>query len=153
MELKYISHSAKQTKDFAELIATMFVPGDIVTLTGDLGAGKTTFVSGVAKALRIDGDILSPTFNIMKCYFNGKIPMYHIDAYRLEDGNKDIGLEEFIEGDGVCLIEWPNFIKEFLVLDKLEVRIVSLGSDDREITLISSSKHFDELIKNVEAEI
>ena len=89
------------------LIAKCLKQGDIILLTGDLGAGKTTFTQGVADGLGINERVISPTFNILKCYFNRTLNLYHIDAYRLEENKNDIGLEEFIEGDGVCLIEWP----------------------------------------------
>lgn len=123
MELKFISNSREETIQLGELISRFVFPGSVITLTGDLGAGKTTLTSGVALGLGITEKVSSPTFNIMKCYFNAKHPLYHIDAYRLEDGtNKILGLEEYIEGDGVCLIEWPNFIQE-LIDDSLSLNI------------------------------
>ena len=92
-------------------------------LTGDLGAGKTTFVSGVAEGLGIKDNVISPTFNIMKCYFGGRLPLYHIDAYRLEDQNIEIGLDEYIEGDGACFIEWPKFIEPLIPDERIEIEI------------------------------
>lgn len=119
-------NSEQETMDFASKLALVLKKGTVITLKGNLGAGKTVFAKGIGKGLGIKQEITSPTFNILKCYFDGKLPFYHIDAYRLEDSkNKDIGLEEVIDGDGVCLIEWPMFIEEFI--DKhidVEIEIV-----------------------------
>ena len=123
MEIRFKSYSKEDTIELGQLVSQFLFRGSVLTLTGDLGAGKTTFTNGVAKGLGVEEKVSSPTFNIMKCYFKAKIPLYHIDAYRLEEGtNKVLGLEEFIEGDGVCLIEWPNFIEE-LVDEQLALNI------------------------------
>jgi len=147
MKIKLKSKSKNETILFGKKIGKVLKVGDIITLTGDLGAGKTTFTSGVAKALNIKEDILSPTFNILKCYFDAKIPLYHIDAYRLESVNKDIGLEEYIEGNGVAIIEWPNFIKELLNKPHLEINIKNVGDDNREINIIIPNDDYLKRIK------
>ena len=99
------SNSKEQTQKIGEMIAPLLTMGTVITLDGDLGAGKTTFTQGLGRGLSIKENINSPTFNILKCYFNGRLPLYHIDAYRLEDGvNNQIGLEEVIEGDGVAVV-------------------------------------------------
>jgi tRNA threonylcarbamoyladenosine biosynthesis protein TsaE len=113
------------------LIAKCLKQGDIILLTGDLGAGKTTFTQGVADGLGINERVISPTFNILKCYFNRTLNLYHIDAYRLEENKNDIGLEEFIEGDGVCLIEWPKYISHLIPEDTISIKISNLGDDNR----------------------
>lgn len=143
------SNNKLDTINLGKSLGSILSIGDVVTLTGDLGAGKTTLVSGVAKSLKIKDTIQSPTFNILKCYFDGKIPLYHIDAYRLEEVNKDIGLEEYIEGNGLAFIEWPIFIKELLNIPHLEIEIKNKGNDKREITLRSNYKHYIELIRRL----
>lgn len=150
MEKKFITHSKAETQAIGQKLSSFFKPGDVVLLTGDLGAGKTTFTGGVAKGLGIGGDVISPTFNIMKCYVDGSLPLYHIDAYRLEGQNIELGLDEFIEGDGVCLIEWPMFIEPLLPDERLEVSIKNIGEDDREITITSKSQGFDEVLIELE---
>lgn len=150
MEYTLITKKKDDTVALGKLISSYFERGDVVLLEGDLGAGKTTFTSGVAQGLNINEGVRSPTFNIMKCYFNGKIPMYHIDAYRLENQNIEIGLDEYIEGDGVCLIEWPRYIEPLLPDELLEIEIRNIGDDNRQITLKSNTEHFDKLIKNVQ---
>jgi tRNA threonylcarbamoyladenosine biosynthesis protein TsaE len=127
----------------------MFKPGDVVLLKGDLGAGKTTLTSGVAKALKVQDDVISPTFNIMKCYFKGTLPLYHIDAYRLENQNIELGLDEYIEGDGVCFVEWPQFIGPLLPEETLSITLKNVGDDNREITVEGDSKRYEEMVAAV----
>ena len=99
MKCSFKTFSKEETIELGKNLVPYLFQGSVITMTGDLGAGKTTLSSGIAQGLGIKEKVSSPTFNIMKCYFNAKLPMYHIDAYRLEEGtNKDLGLEEFIEG-------------------------------------------------------
>jgi len=147
MEKVIITKSSNETIDLGKRIAKHLFKGSVITLNGDLGAGKTTFVGGVAKGLGIEEKVTSPTFNILKCYFNKPISLYHIDAYRLDMGNKDIGLEEFIEGDGTCLIEWPIYIKEMIPSSFLDINIHNLGDDKREIRITSNDKEYDSIVE------
>ncbi|MCH3909344.1 MAG: tRNA (adenosine(37)-N6)-threonylcarbamoyltransferase complex ATPase subunit type 1 TsaE [Bacilli bacterium] len=152
MEYSFISTKRELTVRLGEFIAPKFVAGDVVLLEGDLGAGKTTLVGGVAKALKVDDDVISPTFNIMKCYFNGTLPLYHIDAYRLENQNIELGLDEYIEGNGVCFIEWPQYIKPLIPDERMSIKLVNIGGDQRKITLSSDTPRFVKIIKDVEGE-
>ena len=127
------------------IIAKCLKQGDIILLTGDLGAGKTTFTQGVADGLGIHERVISPTFNILKCYFNHTLNLYHIDAYRLEENKNDIGLEEFIEGDGVCLIEWPKYISHLIPEDIISIRISNLGDDNRLFEFESDSDVYEDI--------
>lgn len=147
MELELISKSKEETQAIGEALASLFQPGDVVLLKGDLGAGKTTFTGGVAKGLHLNEKVISPTFNIMKTYFKGDLPLYHIDAYRLEDQNIEIGLDEYIEGDGVCLIEWPMFIEKLIPDEYLEITIRNKGGDSRSLQFVSQGEGYDRLIK------
>src|SRR5574344_2669905 len=149
MEYSFISTKRELTVRLGEFIAPLFKAGDVVLLEGDLGAGKTTLVGGVAKALKVEDDVISPTFNIMKCYFHGSLPLYHIDAYRLEHQNIELGLDEYIEGDGVCFVEWPQYIAPLLPDETLSITLKNVGDDNREITLESNSKHFDDMVAGV----
>ncbi len=147
MELTIKTNNLEETYNFADKLASLLKKQDVVTLSGDLGAGKTTLVSRIAKTFEVKEKVSSPTFNILKCYFSGILSIYHIDAYRLEDANKDIGLEEFIEGDGICFIEWPMFIKEYICVDFLEIIIKNIGPTKREFTLKSKSEKYDKILK------
>lgn len=130
------SSSENETKEIGHKLADLLPNGSVVLLTGDLGAGKTTLVRGVAEALHINEKITSPTFNIMKLYLKGDKPLVHIDAYRLEDNNADIGLDEFIGIErGLTFIEWPDYIKDMIPNDAISLIIKNKGDNKREITI------------------
>ena len=149
MKFVFVSKSENETIILGQKLGNCLKKGDIITLTGDLGAGKTTLVSGVSKALKNKEKIISPTFNILKCYFKTKIPLYHIDAYRLEKHNKDIGLEEYIEGNGIAMIEWPVNIKELLNVKHLEIKIINKGGNKREITFVAPNKYYEKIVRSI----
>lgn len=149
MDFKLETHSFTETMNLGNIIAKYVFPSFVITLDGDLGAGKTTFVKGLASSMGVKEKVTSPTFNILKCYFIKPLPLYHIDAYRLDSGNKDIGLEEFIEGDGVCVIEWPNFIEEMISDNVLNINIKTIDDDKRIITLSSSLKCLESLFNEL----
>ena len=120
-------------------------PGSVFCLTGDLGAGKTTLVRGIARALHIQSVVQSPTFNIMKVYFDGTRPLIHIDAYRLADVNTDIGLDEYIGYEtGITVIEWPEFIKDLIPENAIEVNITHDQDNKRNIVIKSDDKELME---------
>lgn len=129
------THSKEETMELGSKIIDVLPNGHTITLTGDLGAGKTTFVRGVAIGLGIKEVVQSPTFNIMKIYLKGKKPLIHIDAYRLADIDTDIGLDEYIGYEsGLTVIEWPNYIEKLIPNSKIELTINNLGGDDRRLT-------------------
>jgi len=130
------THNQIETKEVGHKLAALLPNGSVILLLGDLGAGKTTLVRGVAEALGITEKVTSPTFNIMKLYLKGSKPLVHIDAYRLEDHNVDIGLDEFIGTDkGLTFIEWPNYIQDLIPEDAISINIKNIGNDDREISI------------------
>lgn len=136
MEKVFFSNSAEETMNLGEKIGTGSLNGSVFCLTGDLGAGKTTLVRGIARALKITSVVQSPTFNIMKVYFNGIKPLIHIDAYRLADVNTDIGLDEYIGYEtGLTVIEWPEFINDLIPEDAIEVNITNIGDNKRKIVI------------------
>ena len=148
-KLLIVSHSENETKSLAKKIVRKLRPGDVVLLEGDLGAGKTTFVSGALNELGYKDHVVSPTFNILKCYFEVAPNVFHIDAYRLEDQNHDIGLEEFIEGEGICFIEWPKFIPELIPANDLIIDIKRVDDNTRNINISSNSNSYDELLNTL----
>lgn len=129
------SGSVEQTKQAAAVLAGLFGPGDVVTLDGDLGAGKTQFTQGLAVALGVSGSVTSPTFNLMVAYTDGRIPLYHFDLYRLDDPSQldDLAFYEYIEGDGVACVEWANKFADDMPDDRLEVRLSVAGEEARRI--------------------
>ena len=149
MMMQFICKSKDETQELGRLIAKFSFVGEVITLKGQLGAGKTTFSQGFAGGLGIKGVINSPTFNIVKCYFDSMIPLYHIDAYRLEDLHQDLGLEEYIEGDGVCLVEWAEFILEVIPDELLKINIEILENEERLVTIDAFGDKYIELLKKV----
>ena len=151
LKYKVISKSSSDTKALAGKIMAFLFPGDVVLLTGDLGAGKTTFVGGALESLGYKEHVISPTFNILKCYFDVKPNVFHIDAYRLEGQNIDIGLDEFIEGRGVAFIEWPKFIEPLIPNKHLEISINRINDNEREITVTDLNNNYKDLFNSLEA--
>ena len=148
MELVIASRNAQETMDLGAKIVKSAKSGSTFCLTGDLGAGKTTLVRGIAKALNIKSVVQSPTFNIMKVYFDGDRPLIHIDAYRLADVNTDIGLDEYIGYEtGITVIEWPEFIKDLIPENAIEVNITHVQDNVRNIKVKSDDKELLEGLK------
>lgn len=135
----YYSNSPTETAALAERFAAELKPGDVITLNGDLGAGKTAFAQGLAKGLGITEYLSSPTFTIVNCY-EGRLPLYHFDVYRIADEEEmyEIGYDEYIDGDGVCVIEWAELIKDILPPERYDIVIkkdYEKGEDYREIII------------------
>lgn len=135
------SNSDTETKKIAENLASYLKPGDVITLEGDLGAGKTTFTKGLAVGMGIKRVVTSPTFTIIKQY-NGKMPLYHMDAYRLENSDEDIGFDEYFYGKGVTVVEWAKYIGEYLPEERLAIAIKT-NEKNRTITFQSNNEHFN----------
>lgn len=134
------TRNAKETYELGVQIGSRAVKGQIFTLVGDLGVGKTVFTQGIAKGLEIDEPISSPTFTIVQIYDEGRLPFYHFDVYRIGDISEmdEIGFEDYVYGDGVSLIEWANLIEEILPQNRVEITIekdLEQGFDYRKITI------------------
>ena len=134
------TYSMEETYEYAKEFAKKINPGTVATLIGDLGVGKTVFAQGFAKGLGIKDVITSPTFNIVMIYEEGRLPFYHFDVYRIGDSEEmyEVGYEEYVNGDGVCLIEWANLIEDILPDNYIEISIdkdIEKGFDYRRITL------------------
>ena len=134
------SFCAKDTYELGEKIGQMAKPGMVISLTGDLGVGKTVFTQGLAKGLGIEEPVNSPTFTIVQVYEEGRLPLYHFDVYRIGDIEEmdEIGYEDYFYGEGGCLIEWADLIREILPEQMCRVTIekdLEKGFDYRKITL------------------
>ena len=140
--------SRKETIDLGEKLGKLAFPNMLITMNGDLGAGKTTMTKGIAKGLDIDAIINSPTFTIMKIY-EGRYTLYHLDVYRITNSNDDFELEEYFENDGVCVIEWAEQIKDLIPENRLDIIIKDLGDEERMIEIISNGKSYDEVLKQL----
>lgn len=128
-----LSTSPEQTDNLAASVASTLKPGDVVCLHGDLGAGKTHFVKGVAACFGINPDMVnSPTFTLINEY-SGSISVYHFDCYRINDVREalEIGAEEYLYGNGICLIEWAEKISGIIPEDALHISIAKIGKSER----------------------
>lgn len=134
------TYTPEETFAFGEKIGRESVPGQVYTLIGDLGVGKTVFTQGVARGLGIRGPVNSPTFTIVQIYEDGRMPFYHFDVYRIGDVEEmeEIGYEDYFYGEGICLIEWANLIEELLPAHYSRITIekdLEKGFDYRKITI------------------
>ena len=135
------SFSAEETLDLGRKMGQMAQPGEVYTLVGDLGVGKTVFTQGIAEGLEITEAICSPMFTIVQVYEEGRMPFYHFDVYRIGDVEEmdEIGYEDYFYGEGLCMIEWANLIEEILPAKRKEITIekdLEKGFDYRKITIV-----------------
>ncbi|MCR5399214.1 MAG: tRNA (adenosine(37)-N6)-threonylcarbamoyltransferase complex ATPase subunit type 1 TsaE [Lachnospiraceae bacterium] len=140
MNRTVITESAKETYELARQIGQEVSAGDVICLIGDLGTGKTVFSQGLATGVGVTDIVNSPTFTIVQVYESGRLPLYHFDVYRIGDPEEmyEIGYDEYISGDGVCLIEWADLIEDILPDRYTKVLIekdMSKGTDHRKITV------------------
>ncbi|MBQ3321538.1 MAG: tRNA (adenosine(37)-N6)-threonylcarbamoyltransferase complex ATPase subunit type 1 TsaE [Firmicutes bacterium] len=128
----------KETQQLGEKIGQAAKPGMVVALIGDLGTGKTTLTKSIARGLGVTETVTSPTFNIIREYKSGRIPLYHFDVYRIADPEEmfELGYEEYFYGDGICVVEWADIIEELLPEDALIIHIDHGASEEeREYTI------------------
>ena len=140
MSITIESNSAEETFALGQKIGERVKPGTIISLTGDLGVGKTVFTQGLAKGLGIMEPVNSPTFTIVQVYEGGRLPFYHFDVYRIGDLEEmeEIGYDDYFFGQGICLIEWAELIEEILPEKRIEVTIekdLEKGFEYRKITI------------------
>lgn len=130
-----ITTSVKETRALGARLAASLRPGDVLLLFGDMGAGKSELTRGIASGLGIAGPIASPSFTILQVYEDGRIPLYHFDWYRMESVEElyELGMEEYLGGDGVAVIEWPTRCPEAIPESYLEVVLKPAGENLREI--------------------
>ena len=143
-----ITHTQEETIALGEKLGKLLPKGTTLALKGDLAGGKTTFTKGIGKALNIKQVINSPTFTILKIY-NGDLTLYHIDAYRLENCDYDLGMDEF-EQEGVMVVEWPEYYKEYLPSDYIEIDFSYIDDNSREIKFIAHGEKYMNIVKEME---
>ena len=136
--MEYVTHSRAETEALGERLGARLSAGAVVAFTGDLGAGKTAFVSGMARGLGIGERVTSPTFTIVNEYEGGRLPLFHFDMYRLEGADElfHIGWEDYLTRGGVCAVEWSENVAEAIEPDAVRVDIRrGPGDDDRVVTI------------------
>lgn len=141
-------HSLEETKELATRLAELVEPQQTITLEGDLGAGKTTFTQAFARGLGITRTVNSPTFTIMKQY-EGRLPLNHLDVYRLADSEEDLGWDEIFYGDAVTVVEWAHLIEEDLPKERLAIEITRIDEDARKFVLKPLGQQYVQLCEEL----
>ncbi|MBV7509312.1 tRNA (adenosine(37)-N6)-threonylcarbamoyltransferase complex ATPase subunit type 1 TsaE [Bacillus sp. sid0103] len=139
---------SEETFQFAKKLAGFLQPRDVIALEGDLGAGKTTFTKGLAKGLEVKKTVNSPTFTIIKEY-KGRLPLFHMDVYRVADAFEDLGFDEYFEGDGVTVVEWAHLIEEQLPQERLTIYLYREEGDQRRMVFVPQGKRYEQLCKEI----
>lgn len=148
MEYKITTRNEKETIEIAQNFESEKFPNMIICLNGELGSGKTIFTKGIANALGIDETITSPTFTIIKEY-DGELPLYHMDVYRLDGNTEGIGIEEYFTKGGVVIIEWADTIKDILPPERLDIKFKIVDENKRILILVPHGKIYEDLCEAV----
>ncbi|WP_031546043.1 tRNA (adenosine(37)-N6)-threonylcarbamoyltransferase complex ATPase subunit type 1 TsaE [Salinicoccus luteus] len=138
-----------ETEKLASVLEKNIGPGTIILLSGDLGAGKTTFTQFLGRALGVKRRMSSPTFNIIKSY-TGKCTVHHMDCYRLEDSDEDLGFDEYFNEDDISIVEWPIYIEEFLPQEYLSIEIETLDEEKRRFRFSAKGTTYTTILEALE---
>ena len=152
METQIVTQSAEETDMLARSLGESCSGGEVLLLIGELGSGKTSFTQGLARGLGVAEYVHSPTFTLVNQY-HGRLPLYHIDLYRIESQAEalDLGIEEYIYGDGVCVVEWADKALGVFPVDRLLVQFIDLGGTRRRLTLNATAARYERLLQPVVA--
>ncbi|MBQ9005455.1 MAG: tRNA (adenosine(37)-N6)-threonylcarbamoyltransferase complex ATPase subunit type 1 TsaE [Atopobiaceae bacterium] len=152
--MAFVTRSQEETIELGQRLGALLREGDVLVLTGDLGAGKTQLTKGIAAAMGVEDDVTSPTFNILMVYEGAQMPLYHFDLYRLEDADQleDTGLFDLLGGDGVCVIEWGEQFADEIGDERLDVYLSRLDDQaavgeepPREVRLVAHDERGEEI--------
>lgn len=149
MEYKITTRDERETINLAQNLESEKFENMIICLEGDLGSGKTIFTKGFAQALSIDENITSPTFNIIKEYLSGEMPLYHMDVYRLDGKTDEIGLDDYFKKGGIVIIEWADLIKDYLPDERLEIKFKIVDEETRILTFIPHGQQYEEVCEAI----
>lgn len=149
MEYKYTSRSVKDTIRIAEDLESEKFPNMVICLYGELGSGKTVFTKGFANAMEIEDTITSPTFNIIKEYNTGELPLYHMDVYRLEETDETIAFNDYFKENAVTIIEWSELIEDKLPNERLDIKFKVIDENTRVLVLKPYGQKYEDLVNYV----
>lgn len=149
MEFKVTTRNEKETIALAQNLESEKFPNMVICLNGELGSGKTMFVKGIANALGIDETITSPTYTIIKEYWYGELPLYHMDVYRLDGQTDGIGIEEYFTKSGIVVIEWADTIKDILPKERLDIKFVVADENKRILVFEPHGKKYEEICEAI----
>lgn len=149
MDYKFTTYCEQDTIELAENFESEKFKNMVICLEGDLGSGKTLFTKGFAQAMQIKESVTSPTFNIIKEYDSGELPLYHMDVYRLDGNVETIGIEDYYKKGGVVIIEWADTIRDYLPKNYLRIRFKIVDENTRIITITPKGSKYEELCEAV----
>ena len=149
MDYRFTSKDEMDTLELAQNIESEKFPNMVICLNGELGTGKTVFVKGFAQALGIDDTITSPTFNIVKEYDTGELPLYHMDVYRLENNKENIGIRDYFNKGGVTIIEWADMIENELPDERLDINFRVVDENTRILIFKPHGKIYEDVCDSV----
>ena len=150
MDFTIITKSPEETKNLGKDVSKLVKPGDILAFYGELGAGKTCFIQGISLGLEVKDYVTSPSFTIINEY-QGKVPIYHFDLFRLNNAEEilELGYEEYFYGEGLTVIEWAEKIEQLLTKEHLKIEIKFMDRYQRTISFISQGNRFDKFLKEL----
>ncbi|MBQ4583595.1 MAG: tRNA (adenosine(37)-N6)-threonylcarbamoyltransferase complex ATPase subunit type 1 TsaE [Bacilli bacterium] len=149
MNYKFTSRNEIDTMELAQNLESEKFPNMVICLDGELGSGKTVFVKGFASALGINDNITSPTFNLVKEYISGELPLFHMDMYRVEENDNNIGIEDYFIRNGVTIIEWSELISNLLPEERLDIKIKVIDENTRVLVLEPHGTIYEEICSSV----
>ena len=149
MDFKFVSKNINDTLTIAENFESEKFPNMVICLNGELGSGKTVFVKGFAASLGIEDNITSPTFTIIKEYENGELPLYHMDVYRFDEMEENIGISDYFKKGGVTIIEWAELVTNKLPEERLDIKFKIVDEDTRVLVFEPHGKEYEELCERV----
>lgn len=151
----FVADSLEKTNSFGMELGSFMLAGDMIALSGELGAGKTTFVKALARGLGIPtDDVSSPSYTLVNEYY-GRIPLYHFDLYRLEgaDDVDDLGFDEYMEGDGLAVVEWADVAPQILPSEYLEIKIMISGEESRDLELKAIGERYVKIVERLRGKL
>lgn len=146
--MSMLTRNENETIELGYKLGKLLDRGSFIALQGDLAGGKTTFTKGIGKAINVKQVINSPTFTILKIY-NGDLPLYHIDAYRLENNDYDLGLDELAD-EGIMVVEWPEYYQNYLPKDYIEINFKYVDDNTREIEFVNHGNKYLDVVKEMQ---
>lgn len=149
MEYRITTRDERETIQIAQNLESEKFENMIICLYGDLGSGKTIFTKGFAQALGIEENITSPTFNIIKEYLNGEMPLYHMDVYRLDGRTDGVGIEDYFNKNGVVIIEWADMISDILPEERLDIKFKIVDEETRTLIFYPHGQIYEEICEAV----
>ena len=149
MDYRITTRNETETVEIAQNIESEKFPNMVICLYGDLGSGKTVFAKAFAQALEVEEPVTSPTFNIIKEYTSGELPLYHMDVYRLDGNVEGLGIDDYFHKNGIVIIEWADTIKDYLPEERLDIKFKIIDEDSRTLVFIPHGRQYEDICEAI----